>query len=211
MLICIECGKPLINWQKKFCCKSCAATYNNKIYIKRKKEYTDRVCEWCGKDYVLQKSSIGRFCSSECGNIFKSATYTNELIVQFISSDGVVTNAKKSKILVNGHQCEICTNTEWLGEPIALELHHIDGDNTNENKANLQLLCPNCHSQTDTYRGKNIPKQRKEKVSDEDFMFALLSSDNIRQSLLKLNLTPKSTNYERAYRLKYINDFHFTK
>ncbi len=54
------------------------------------------------------------------------------------------------------HECCNCKNTIWLGNPIPLELHHIDGNNQNNNLTNLQLLCPNCHSLTNNYRGKNI-------------------------------------------------------
>ena len=48
--------------------------------------------------------------------------------------------------------CECCGNTEWMGKPIALELHHINGDNTDNRIENLQILCPNCHALTDTLR-----------------------------------------------------------
>lgn len=58
---------------------------------------------------------------------------------------------KKYVIKERGHQCEICKYTQWLGQMISLEIHHIDGDQTNNDKNNLQLLCPNCHSFTDTY------------------------------------------------------------
>ncbi|MDR0811166.1 MAG: HNH endonuclease [Paludibacter sp.] len=51
--------------------------------------------------------------------------------------------------------CEKCGLTEWNGKPIMLELHHIDGNRQNHLLKNLRLLCPNCHSQTDTYRAKN--------------------------------------------------------
>jgi 5-methylcytosine-specific restriction endonuclease McrA len=52
-------------------------------------------------------------------------------------------------------KCEICGIEQWLGKRIALELDHIDGNRYNHNIDNLRILCPNCHSQTDTYRGKN--------------------------------------------------------
>ncbi|WP_083937631.1 HNH endonuclease [Hymenobacter aerophilus] len=45
--------------------------------------------------------------------------------------------------------------SEWVGEPIPLELHHINGINNDHRLENLQLLCPNCHALTDNYRGKN--------------------------------------------------------
>jgi Zn finger protein HypA/HybF involved in hydrogenase expression len=56
---------------------------------------------------------------------------------------------------VKERRCECCGNDEWLGQPIPLELHHIDGDNTNNELENLQILCPNCHAMTTTYRGLN--------------------------------------------------------
>lgn len=51
-------------------------------------------------------------------------------------------------------KCECCGLTKWNGQPIPLELHHIDGDHSNNTKENLQILCANCHSQTENFRGK---------------------------------------------------------
>jgi len=56
---------------------------------------------------------------------------------------------------IKKHKCEECKNTEWLGNPIPIETHHLDGDSTNHFIDNLKLLCPNCHAQTDNYKGKN--------------------------------------------------------
>lgn len=64
----------------------------------------------------------------------------------------------KLRLLKDGikeHKCECCGNTKWLDKPIKLELHHINGDNTDNRIENISLLCPNCHSYTDTYRSKN--------------------------------------------------------
>lgn len=67
---------------------------------------------------------------------------------------------KLSKRLINAgikqHQCENCKLTHWLDQLIKLELHHINGDRTDNRIENIQLLCPNCHAYTDNYRGKNI-------------------------------------------------------
>lgn len=52
-------------------------------------------------------------------------------------------------------KCECCGRFEWMGQQIPLEVHHKDGDKTNNNLDNLQILCPNCHALTPTYRGKN--------------------------------------------------------
>lgn len=51
--------------------------------------------------------------------------------------------------------CETCGCSVWQGKPINMELHHIDGNRQNHRLDNLRLLCPNCHSQTDTFRAKN--------------------------------------------------------
>lgn len=51
--------------------------------------------------------------------------------------------------------CERCKNDTWLGVPIPLELHHIDGNHDNNALTNLQILCPNCHSLTENYCSKN--------------------------------------------------------
>lgn len=53
-------------------------------------------------------------------------------------------------------KCECCGCSEWLGDKIPLELHHKDGNHFNNSFDNIELLCPNCHAKTDSYRGKNI-------------------------------------------------------
>ncbi len=70
----------------------------------------------------------------------------------------IKTTSIKDKLIQDGIKslmCEICKNTEWLGKPINLELEHIDGNSENHARSNLQLLCPNCHSYTPTYKGRN--------------------------------------------------------
>jgi|APGre2960657423_1045063.scaffolds.fasta_scaffold51542_1 Zn finger protein HypA/HybF involved in hydrogenase expression len=52
-------------------------------------------------------------------------------------------------------KCEECDITEWNGKKVSFELEHIDGNRYNHKFSNLKILCPNCHSQTKTYRGKN--------------------------------------------------------
>ena len=68
-------------------------------------------------------------------------------------------NKLKNRLLKSGlkeARCENCDLETWLGQPIKLELHHINGDHSDNRLENIQLLCPNCHAYTDTYRGKNI-------------------------------------------------------
>jgi 5-methylcytosine-specific restriction endonuclease McrA len=53
-------------------------------------------------------------------------------------------------------RCELCGISEWLGAPLSLALHHVNGDGKDNRLENLQLLCPNCHSQTDNFAGRNM-------------------------------------------------------
>lgn len=69
----------------------------------------------------------------------------------------------KNKLIKAGifkYQCmnSKCNLKEWLGNTLVLELDHIDGNRKNNNLVNLRLLCPNCHSQTSTWRGRRNKK-----------------------------------------------------
>jgi 5-methylcytosine-specific restriction endonuclease McrA len=62
-------------------------------------------------------------------------------------------NAEKRRRLLfeQDFKCSICNISEWLNKPITFHLDHIDGFKSNEKRENLRLICPNCHSQTETY------------------------------------------------------------
>ena len=100
-------------------------------------------------------------------------------------------------IALRGRKCECCGLSEWLGQPINLEVHHVDGNRSNNDLSNLQLLCPNCHSYTPTFTRKN----QNRTIPEEDFVQALQESRSIRQALILLDLTPTAKNYDRAYEL----------
>jgi hypothetical protein len=50
--------------------------------------------------------------------------------------------------------CEECGLKEWRGEPLPLELHHVNGDPNDHRLENLRLLCPNCHALTPNWGGR---------------------------------------------------------
>lgn len=98
--------------------------------------------------------------------------------------------------------CNRCGLSEWQGVKLTLELDHKDGNTANNKRDNLEGLCPNCHSITDTWRGRNKPARNGVNiVSDEELIECLHSTANIRQALLKAGLAAKGNNYSRAKQL----------
>jgi 5-methylcytosine-specific restriction endonuclease McrA len=188
---------------------------------------TDKLCLYgCGQTAKFQNRSGNLMCSRSA-NMCPSNILKNSLAIKEAHQDGRCIRAanltkdqlannkgkryaefgvpgkgqfKNALISERGHKCEMCGNAEWLGHKITLELEHTDGNRQNNTKDNLKLLCPNCHSVTPTWRGRNKNKGQKY-VSDSEFKQALLESPNIRQALLKLGLTAKAGNYKRAYEL----------
>lgn len=80
-------------------------------------------------------------------------------------------------------RCNNCKLDVWLGHKIPLELDHVNGKNLDNRLENLQLLCPNCHALTDSYRGKNKSSQLSEKRKKS-------FNDAVPQSVEGLGLNP---------------------
>lgn len=130
-----------------------------------------------------QQNQVNRFKNGE------SNTLSNHAIKKLLLREYFIDN-----------KCVHCDLSEWQGQKLNLELDHIDGNNFNNDISNLRLLCPNCHSLTNTYCGKN-KNTGKTKVSDEILLASLIKESNIRQALIHVNLSPKGGNYTRATKL----------
>ena len=145
---CKNCHKilPFIKRNNVFCSNSCSASFNN-IGINRHNT-TPNSCRHCGND------TSGR--NVFCDKCIEDGFHLNYNRVTRLEE--AKTNRSRRRIIIDirGYCCESCGNSKWMGQPITLELHHIDGNSDNNVSDNLQLLCPNCHSQTETYRAGNI-------------------------------------------------------
>lgn len=156
-----------------------------------KKSYNDGTRTWRGfSDAARKKSFKTNRAKAIKRALQKGSSTSNIAIKKYLLEDLHIPN-----------KCAICSLSEWRGKPLTLELDHIDGNSSNNELENLRLLCPNCHSQTETFRGKSI-NTGKLKVTDEEILNALTTTNNIRQALLKVGLAPKGANYARAYKLK---------
>lgn len=82
----------------------------------------------------------GKYLPNLCEHSSLRSTYVKELVYRL--------GLKENK-------CECCGLSEWQGKPLVCELHHINGDSTDNRIENLIILCPNCHSQTENFRSKN--------------------------------------------------------
>jgi hypothetical protein len=99
------------------------------------------------------------------GLVFKTGGFNKGQAIKYELSDILngmhpqyQTNKLKGRLIeekVKENRCEECSITSWNGKALTLHLDHIDGDCHNHRLVNLRLLCPNCHSQTVTYCGKN--------------------------------------------------------
>ena len=169
---CVACGKPLSYERRKnkFCNQSCAATYNN---LKRsgtkhlKDKLDEKTCKNCGGPiHKGKKESFSNalkrdFCSLKCKKDYKQKEFVAKWKageVSGTSSENDIHERVREYMLEKAnYSCEICGWNEvnpTTGK-VPVQVHHIDGDCTNNHEENLQVLCPNCHSLTPTYGAQN--------------------------------------------------------
>lgn len=110
-----------------------------------------------------------------------------------------------------GYKCEKCGIDEWQGDPITLEMDHINGESNDNRKENLRLLCPNCHSQTPTFRRRKtkgestLPGNRIH--TDLEIIRAVKLSKTMNDALKYLGLKWGSNKSVRKVMEKYSIDF----
>lgn len=97
------------------------------------------------------------------GDVARPRTMAIELL---LVPDRPQTNRShlKHRLLQAGlkeNRYEECALTEWQGKPIMMHLHHLNGDGKDNRLENIVFLCGNCHSQTDTYGGRNGHRRKR--------------------------------------------------
>lgn len=127
-------------------------------------------------------------------NKFRKKMPLENILIQ--DSDYSGTSRLKLRLVTEGYLVDICSscnlNPFWNGKKITLHLDHINGINTDNRIENLRILCPNCHSQTETFAGRNTQKARKAPVPESGLRDRLkpdCSSKEHGSSIL-----PRSTN-----------------
>lgn len=116
---------------------------NSKIQLKKRVEELNCDISHFSATYTANKAST-KYSLEEI--MVENSTYTN------------ITRLKERIIRANiiPYECAICGNKgEWLEKKLVLQLDHINGQHYDHRKENLRFLCPNCHSQTETFSGKN--------------------------------------------------------
>ncbi len=118
---------------------------NYKVFYQRVKDFNLDTSHFTGQGHLKGKNH--------------SWSPKRELEGDILTEDSYYGSHKlKNRLIGEGykeHKCEECGITEWNGKPTPLELDHINGINTDNRIENIRLICPNCHAQTPTYRGKN--------------------------------------------------------
>ncbi len=136
----IEFVKSSKSWAELL--RQCGYTnVGNNKYIKKKLD-----------EYKIDYTHIDNYVSTRL-----NIKYTIEELYCENSSHTSGTNLKK-RIIKDFNfklECNECKLSEWRGKPITIEVDHINGIHNDNRIENLQFLCPNCHSQTDTWRGRN--------------------------------------------------------
>lgn len=83
-----------------------------------------------------------------------------------VKGDGKYASSRLRRRLIEEgrlkNKCVECgQGPEWFGEELTIQLDHINGDPTDNRIENLRLLCPNCHSQTKTFCGRNVKRNKR--------------------------------------------------
>lgn len=147
--------------------------------------------------YMPNQGRKGRkFPGLDLGRVPLGDILTNKVI--FNNGQRLKNRLIKNNLLIN--KCACCGLDEWQNKEITLQLHHVNGCHSDNSLENLQLLCPNCHSQTPTFGNKN--SKGKINVTDEQLIKSYKTYETIKHTLIDCGLNYRNPNYVK--RLKKV-------
>jgi 5-methylcytosine-specific restriction endonuclease McrA len=115
------------------------------------------ICKNCELEFEYSPSNAsGVYCTNKCQGEFQTKQRFT-LNKKWKHTMGIF--LKKTR----GDKCELCGISDYNGKPLIKHVDHINGNRTDNRLENLQILCPNCHSQTETFAWKNVSTEGKEK------------------------------------------------
>ena len=123
-------------------------------------------CQWCNNPLHFRNI---KFCSVTCSVNFRWEYITKPKI----ESGQIVDYRPLKKYLIEefSEQCSECGQLPvWNNKPLTLQLDHIDGDSDNSLPSNIRLLCPHCHSQTDTFGSKGKGSRYKKATKRNTYL-----------------------------------------
>ena len=121
-------------------------------------------CLNCDTEFMWHPSqSKGKYCCNECGIQYV-------LKEQIQSGKYTKSNALSYFRRFTEYKCTECGISEYNSKPIRLQIDHIDGNNKNDTIENYRYLCPNCHTQTDTWGVKNVSKEGKKRMTQAAYL-----------------------------------------
>lgn len=151
--ICPKCNENH-NKEGRFCSRGCA---NSRDFSNRKRP--PKSCLFCNKQFHSW-SHDASYCSVQCRKDYMFTCVQKPNVEAGVATHS--TTLKKYLKTVRGDVCECCgLSNEWNGKPLSLQLDHIDGNSDNNFPNNIRLLCPNCHTQTETFCSRNIKNSKR--------------------------------------------------
>jgi len=117
-------------------------------------------CLCCGRENTIKRTNMNKYCDNTCQASHQLTTITlPKFFLGKLSNRRTIHRIMKH---LHGYKCVLCSNDgTHNGNALALQLDHIDGDAGNNLPSNLRLLCPNCHSQTETFVARNKGRGRQ--------------------------------------------------
>ena len=130
-------------------------------FNKGKTKKTKKICKNCGKDLINLNSD---FCSLECFQEYRHKESYNYFLKhpeKYARANYFPKSFKKDILKEQNNVCAICgVPPIWNGKPLVFVLDHIDGHASHNYRSNLRMICPNCDSQTDTFKSRNKNGER---------------------------------------------------